>query len=96
MESFFAYTGQQGFQILRYLGGIGYLMLDILYFIFVAPFGSRKLKIRTGPIYTQMARVGYSSLGVVSVVLLFMGMVLALQMAYILKKFGVTEYVGAV
>ena len=43
-----------------------------------------------------MARVGFSSLGVVSVVLFFIGMVLALQMAYILKKFGVTEYVGSV
>lgn len=96
MEPLFAFAGHQAFQILRYIGGIGYLVLDIGYFIFIAPFGPRKLKIRTGPIYTQMARVGYSSLGVVTVVLLFMGMVLALQMAYILKKFGVTEYVGAV
>jgi len=96
METLLAQIGQQGFQVLKYLGGIGYLGVDILYFIFIAPFSGRKLRVRTGPIYTQMARVGYSSLGVVTVVLLFMGMVLALQMAYILKKFGVTEYVGAV
>ena len=71
-------------------------MWDTFYYTCVAPFGERKQKVRTGPVYTQMARVGYSSLGVVCVVLLFIGMVLALQMAYILKKFGVTEYVGSV
>lgn len=82
--------------VLRYIGGLGYLAYDTCYFLLVAPFSKRKLKIRTSPIYYQMARVGFSSLGVVCVVLLFIGMVLALQMAYILKKFGVTEYVGSV
>lgn len=81
---------------LKYLGGLGYLAYDTLYFLVVAPFTTRKAKMRTAPIYFQMARVGFSSLGVVCVVLLFIGMVLALQMAYILKKFGVTEYVGSV
>ena len=81
---------------LKYLGGLGYLIWDFFYFLVLARFTPKKTRIRTGPIYFQMARVGFSSLGVVSVVLFFIGMVLALQMAYILKKFGVTEYVGSV
>ena len=81
---------------LRYVGGMGWLLADSLYFIVVAPFGRRKLKLRGAPLWEQMARVGFSSLGVVCLVLFFIGIVLALQMAYILKKFGVSEYVGSV
>lgn len=87
---------QKVLQVLKYIGGISYLLLDTLYFAFVAPFDRRKLKVRSEPVFTQMSRVGFSSLGIVCIVLLFIGMVLALQMAYILKKFGVTEYVGSV
>jgi len=83
-------------EALNYLGGIGWLFVDALYYIFVAPFGRRKLKIRREPVYEQMSRVGYSSLGVVCIVLFFIGIVLALQMAYILNRFGVSEYVGSV
>lgn len=81
---------------ISYVGGLGYLFSDTLYYLLVAPFGPRKLRNRMGPILYQMARVGYSSLGIVCTVLFFIGMVLALQMAYILQKFGVTSYVGSV
>jgi phospholipid/cholesterol/gamma-HCH transport system permease protein len=84
------------FSALRYLGGAGYLLLDSVRSVLAPVPGSRKGRLRSGPLFIQMARVGWSSLPVVSVVLLFIGMVLALQMAYILKKFGVTEYVGSV
>ncbi|MCX5796683.1 MAG: ABC transporter permease [Elusimicrobia bacterium] len=88
--------GRGSSDLLAYVGGMTWLLVDSLYFTFVAPFGSRRLKIRRDPVFAQMARVGFDSLGVVCIVLLFIGMVLALQMAYILKKFGVTAYVGSV
>ncbi len=92
----FVHLEQKIIFFLRYVGGLGYLAWDFFYFLIIARFTQKKERIRTGPVYFQMARVGFSSLGVVSVVLFFIGMVLALQMAYILKKFGVTEYVGSV
>ncbi|MBI5369559.1 MAG: ABC transporter permease [Planctomycetes bacterium] len=42
----------------------------------------------------QGVRVGVKSLPISMLVLFFLGMILALQTAYILKKFGVTEYVS--
>lgn len=42
----------------------------------------------------QGVRVGVKSLPISCLVLFFLGMILALQTAYILKKFGVTEYVS--
>ncbi len=81
---------------LRYVGGIGWLLADSLYYMVLAPFGDRKIKMRPQPVFEQMARVGFSSLPVVCLVLFFVGIVLALQMAYILRKFGVSQYVGSV
>lgn len=91
----FGFIGHGAEQVISYVGGMGYLAWDTVFWTLVAPF-KRNKSIKAGPVFVQMARVGFSSLGVVSVVLLFIGMVLALQMAYILTKFGVTEYVGAV
>lgn len=96
MENIAGNLGAQFYAGLRYVGGIGWLLADTLAFIFVAPFTGRKLRLRGEPVFEQMARVGYSSLGVVCLVQFFIGIVVALQLANILKKFGVTEYVGSV
>ena len=88
--------GRGCYEGLAYIGGMGGLLAESLYFTFVAPFKPQPLKIRRGPLFAQMARVGFDSLGVACLVQLFIGMVLALQMSYILKKFGVTQYVGSI
>ncbi|OGR75662.1 MAG: hypothetical protein A2X32_03330 [Elusimicrobia bacterium GWC2_64_44] len=81
---------------LRYLGGLGWLSADAFEAVFLEPFRAGRRGVRAEPVFEQMARVGYASLGLVCLVQFFIGVVLALQMAYILKKFGVTEYVGTV
>lgn len=96
MQSQTAALGRKSLEFAGYVGGMGYLFLDACYWALVAPFQQEKMRIRRGPVYSQMARVGFDSLSVVCVVLLFVGIVLAIQMSYILKTFGVTEYVGSV
>ena len=96
MEYLAGELGARFYAGLRYAGGMGWLLADALGFIFLAPFGARRLRLRGAPVFEQMARVGFSSLGIVCLVQFFIGIVLALQMATILKRFGVAEYVGSV
>ena len=56
----------------------------------------RRKRLRYEAHFYQMARVGVRSLPLVLVVLLFIGMILALQMAYVLDTLGFKEWVGAV
>jgi len=77
-----------------WLGGLGYLAQDTLVSIVVDPFRGRP--IRRAQLSTQMVRVGIKSLSVVLLVLFFIGLVLALQLAAILQRFGAVEHVGSV
>jgi len=56
----------------------------------------RRKRFRYDAHFYQMMRVGVRSLPLVLVVLLFIGMILALQMSYVLDKLGFKEWVGAV
>ncbi len=96
MENISGELGSRFYRGLRYVGGIGWLFTDTLSFIFVAPFSRRKLRVRGAPVFEQMARVGFSSLGIVCLVQFFIGIVIALQLANLLKTFGIREYVGSV
>lgn len=87
--------GRKTHELLGQLGGMALLSFETFTWIFVAPFSKGK-SVKKDYVIFQMARVGYSSLSIVILVLFFMGMILALQMDYILQKFGVTEYVGSV
>ncbi len=96
MENIAGELGARFYEGLRYAGRMGWLLADTLFYIFVAPFRGKKSGLRGAPVYEQMARVGFSSLGIVCLVQFFIGIVLALQLANILKRFGVSEYVGSV
>lgn len=93
MAAFFGSLGSLFLALCRGLGGFFYLLLDALYWMFVAPF-RKKLKSRRQAVFEQMVRVGVRSLPIVCLVLTFVGIILALNMAGILKQFGVTDYLG--
>jgi len=78
----------------EWAGGLGYLALDTTTSLFVDPF--RRRPIRRRQVAEQMVRVGIKSLSVVLLVLFFVGLVLALQLAAILMRFGAVEHVGSV
>jgi len=79
---------------IRRIGGMGFLLSDAAYWTFVAPLRGKRFRWRAT--FYQMVRVGVNSIPITCLVLLFLGMILALQMAYVLKALGVTEYVADV
>jgi len=85
--------GRWGLESLRYVGGMGLMFSHTLYWAFVAPF-ARRGRFRWRALFRQMVRVGFESLPIVCTVLLFVGMVVALQMAYVLRMFNVVRYVA--
>lgn len=65
---------------------------DIFYWTFISPF--RKKPIRFKASIFEMVKAGYNSVPIVAVISLFVGIILALQSAYQLKKFGALIYVA--
>jgi phospholipid/cholesterol/gamma-HCH transport system permease protein len=93
VSSLLAALGTRLLDFFRYIGGLGLLFLDALWWI------SRGLLRGKGALRFEetvfhMHRVSIRSFGVVSLVLFFVGIILAFQMAYVLQIFGITEYVA--
>jgi phospholipid/cholesterol/gamma-HCH transport system permease protein len=78
---------------LAYLGGLARLGLRAAYFAFVAPFKGQALRWERA-VHQAMA-VGVEALPILSLITFFIGVILALQGAYELRKFGALHYVSS-
>ena len=78
---------------LAYLGGLAQLGGRAAYYTVVAPFRGRPLRIERA-LHQAMA-VGVEALPILSLITFFMGVILALQGAYELRKFGALHYVAS-
>ena len=85
--------GHNTLNFIGYLGGLGYLFADGIWWITIGPI-LKKGRFRKEETFFQMKRVSLRSMGIVSLVIFFVGMILALQMAYVLKILGVEGYVA--
>lgn len=85
--------GRGFLDILTYVGGLGYILFDGLWWMIAGPI-LRKGRLRGEETFFQMVRLSFKSIGIVSLVILFVGMILAFQMAYVLKSLGVVKYVA--
>ena len=74
---------------LMYVGGASRLLFEAIYYGIRPPY-------RLGPILQEIESIGIQSLTVVNVIALFTGMVLALQTAYALSRFGAKGFIGVV
>lgn len=77
--------------LLDYLGGVSRQTGQGFYWTLVAPF--RGARVRWRPTVHQMAAVGVSALPVVCLIAFLMGLIMALQGAYEMRKFGALHYV---
>ncbi len=68
------------------------LVSQALYWIFVAPFRGKKL--RWGATFVQMVRIGVDSVPIVGIIAFSVGLIIAMQAAYQLKRFGALIYVA--
>lgn len=91
MGSFLAYVGRGTLNFLRYAGGIARLGIDAAYWTLWAPLCGKGIKGRAA--IHQMVLTGVSAVPIVSLISFFVGLVLAFQTAYELRKYGGTVYV---
>ncbi|MHC4561648.1 MAG: MlaE family ABC transporter permease [Planctomycetota bacterium] len=82
-----AATGAPVIKALRYAGGLSYLLADTATWTFRGLFAPN-VQLGRPALAAQMVRVGVRSLGIIVLVQVFIGVVLALQMAPPLKTFG--------
>ena len=78
---------------LAYLGGLAKLGLSAASYVFIAPFRGQPLRLQRA--ITQAMETGVRALPILSLITFFIGLILALQSAYELKKFGALNYVAS-
>jgi phospholipid/cholesterol/gamma-HCH transport system permease protein len=78
---------------LAYVGALATLTTRAAYFTFVAPFWGKSLRLK-GAI-SQATEVGVRALPILSLITFFIGLILALQSAYELRKLGALSYVAS-
>ena len=93
MTGVLSFVGRNTLGFLGYLIGLYNLSTEAAYWTFVAPFKGRQVKWRSA--IHQMVLAGVDSIPIVALISLFLGIVLGLQGAYQLAKFGATYFVTA-
>lgn len=77
---------------LAYLGALASLGGRAAYFTFVAPFQGKPLRVQRA--ISQAMQVGVRALPILSLITFFIGLILALQAAYELRRLGAIAYVA--
>lgn len=77
---------------LAYVGKLASLSASAAYYIFVAPLRGKPLRVQRA--ISQAMEVGVRALPILSVITFFIGLILALQAAYELRRFGALDYVA--
>ncbi len=85
-------TGKATLGALAYVGGLARLGGRAAHYTFIAPFQGKPLRIERA--IHQAMLVGVLALPILSLITFFIGVILALQGAYELRKFGALHYVA--
>ncbi len=83
--------GNQTLRMLEYVGGVSRQTREGFYWTFVAPFRGGRLRWRSA--VHQAAMAGVNALPVVCLIAFFIGLIMALQGAYEMRKFGALHLV---
>jgi len=77
---------------LAYVGSLARLTGQAAYYTFIGPFRGRPLRLERA--FAQAMEVGVRALPVLSLITFFIGLILAIQGAYELRKFGAMHFVA--
>jgi phospholipid/cholesterol/gamma-HCH transport system permease protein len=88
----FGGAGRGIFDFAVHIYRIAHLSIRSLYWIFIAPFKGERIRWRLT--FVQMVRIGVNSLPIVGVISFCVGLIIAMQAAYQLERFGATIYVA--
>lgn len=91
MTAILCLVGRHVLEVFRYIGGLAHLSRDASYWTIIAPIRGKGLRWKNS--IHQMVIVGYNSLPIVLVIGFFIGLILALQGANELKRFGAIRFV---
>lgn len=84
--------GRQTIEFLVHLDRVVRLSVDALWWTVVAPFKGKGLRWRS--MFEQMVRIGFDSVPIVCTISFFVGLIMAMQAAYQLERFGATIFVA--
>lgn len=79
-------------QILKDINDASRIINDVFYWTFISPLKGKPIRLKAS--ISEMVKAGYNSVPIVSVISFFVGIILALQAAYQLKRFGALIYVA--
>jgi len=85
--------GQSVLNALAYLGSLATLSTRAAYYTVVAPFRGRPIRMQRA--ISQAMQCGVRALPILSLITFFIGLILALQAAYELKRFGAMNFVAS-
>lgn len=86
------FIGRGALNFLRHITNFYYLIRDALFWTFIAPFQGKSISWQNAT--TQMVRVGVNSIPIVTIITFSVGLIIAMQSAYQLERFGATIYVA--
>ena len=88
----FGKIGATVLDILAYVGALASLAGRAAYFVFVGPFVGKPVRLQRG--VSQAMEAGVRALPILSLITFFIGLILALQAAYELRRFGAIGFVA--
>lgn len=91
-ENFLGHIGRSVIPIRKDIHDASKIINDIFFWTVIAPFKGKSIRFKST--VSEMVKAGYNALPIVGVISLFVGIILALQAAYQLKRFGALIYVA--
>lgn len=91
-ENFLGLIGRKAMPRLHDIHDASKLINDTFYWTLLSPLKGKKIRFRAS--ISEMVKTGYNSVPIVAIISLFVGVILALQAAYQLRRFGALIYVA--
>ena len=85
----FTRLGQRFMEFIYFLGGLGVLLLQVMRWVFTPPLEIKRT-------LAQAQRGGADSVPIISIISLFIGLILALQTAYLMQRLGSEMYIASI
>lgn len=86
---FFIRLGKKTLSFFSFLGGLSNLALQTVYWSFLPPYQRKR-------VVEEAKKAGLDSLYIVSLIALFLGVILAFQIAYIMQRLGSELYIASI
>jgi phospholipid/cholesterol/gamma-HCH transport system permease protein len=91
-EGIFGFIGRRTAAVLKNIHDASKMINGAFYWTFVSPLKGKPVRVKAT--IFEMVKTGYDSVPIVAVISFFVGIILALQAAYQLKRFGALIYVA--